>query len=122
MADLSRDDVQRAVREGLNDVKQDIQRIRDDVQKIEQRTNDLDRTQDEIQRLIPRFETLSRQMEEVHDDANKIDRVIVEINNIKSQLQGSVTYLQQVSEYLGGVDQSLRAKFGDPNDDGYRKD
>lgn len=121
MADLSRDDVQRAVREGLNEFRNDIQRIRDDIQKIEQRTNDLDRTQDEIQRLIPRFETLARQMEEVHDDADKIDRVVVEINGIKSQLQSSVGYLQQVSEYLGGVDQRLREKFGDASDDGFRK-
>jgi methyl-accepting chemotaxis protein len=121
MGDISKSDVQAAVRDGLNDIKIDIKRIRDDVQKIEQRTNDLDQSQEDIKRLVQQLETVARQMTEVYHDADKIDRVVIEIGDLKNQLVSSVHYLQQISQYLGALDQRFRAKFGDSEDDGYRK-
>lgn len=112
----SKDDVQRAVREALGDLRSDIQRIRDDVQKIEQRTNDLDQSQAEIKRVIERMETLGRQMDDVHADADKIDRAIIEINSLKSPLASTTQYLKDVASYLASVDQVFRDKFGDPNE------
>lgn len=122
MADLSQSDVQRAVRDELSEIKKEIYRIRDDVQKIEQRTNDLDRSQEEIKRLfefMPKLETLSRQMVEVHDDADKIDRVISHVDELRAPLLHTSQYLQQVAAYLNALDGRLRQKFGD-DDDGFR--
>ena len=113
MADAAtRDDVQRAVRDGLNDIKNDVNRIKDSVQKIDQRTDDLDRSQDEIKQV-------ARLMEEVHHDADKIDKVVVDINDLRSQLQATNQYLQKVASYLAAIDERERAKN---TSDGYHKD
>lgn len=124
MADAAtRDDVQRAVRDGLNDLKNDINRIRDAVQRVDQRTDDLDRSQDEIKRLVqlePHIMNLSRKMDDVHHDADKIDRVMVEVGSLKSQLMATTQYLQQVASYLQAMDQRYRSENSE--DSGYRKD
>lgn len=123
MADpATRDDVQRAVRDGLNDIKNDVSRIRDAVQRVDQRTDDLDRSQEEIKRLVqlePHIMNLSRKMDEVHSDADKIDKVIVEIGDLKSQLASTTQYLQQVAGYLQAFDRRARQENGD--DEGYKK-
>lgn len=123
MADpATRDDVQRAVRDGLNDIKNDVSRIRDAVQRVDQRTDDLDRSQEEIKRLVqlePHIMNLSRKMDEVHSDADKIDKVIVEIGDLKSQLASTTQYLQQVAGYLQVLDQRARHENGD--NEGYKK-
>ena len=118
----TRDDVQRAVKDGLGDLRNDVSRIKDAVQRVDQRTDDLDRSQEEIKRLVqlePHIMGLSRKMDEVHSDADKIDRVIVEIDNLKSQLATTTQYLQQVAGYLQALDQRSRRENGD--DDGYKK-
>lgn len=113
MADAAtRDDVQRAVRDGLNDIKNDINRIKDGVQKIDQRTDDLDRSQDEIKQV-------ARLMEEVRHDADKIDKVVVDINDLRAQLQATNQYLQKVASYLAAMDERERVK---DTGDGYHKD
>lgn len=123
MADpATRDEVQRAVKDGLSDIRNDVSRIKDAVQRVDQRTDDLDRSQEEIKRLVqlePHIMGLSRKMDEVHSDADKIDRVIVEIGNLKSQLATTTQYLQQVAGYLQALDQRARQENGD--DDGYKK-
>ena len=123
MADAAtRDEVQRAVRDGLNDIKNGISRIRDAVQRVDQRTDDLDRSQEEIKRLVqlePLIMNLSRKMDEVHGDADKIDKVIVEIGSLKSQLATTTQYLQQVAGYLQALDARSRHETGD--DEGYKK-
>ena len=71
---------------------------------------------------MPQLEKLSRQMEDVHHDADKIDRVMVEVNDLKAPLQNTTQYLQQVSGYLNALDSHLREKFGDADDSqGFRK-
>lgn len=123
MADpATRDEVQRAVKDGLSDIRNDVSRIKDAVQRVDQRTDDLDRSQEEIKRLVqlePHIMGLSRKMDEVHSDADKIDRVIVEIGNLKSQLATTTQYLQQVAGYLQALDQRARHESGD--DEGYKK-
>lgn len=122
MADISKDDVKRAVQDSLGDIRNDIKRMHSDVEKIERRTEDLDESQQEIKRLIDKLEQVSRQVEEVYHDADKIDRVIVEMSELRGQLQNSNQYLQQVSGYLGALDGRLRLHFGDEKEDeGYRK-
>lgn len=121
MADpATRDDVQRAVKDGLNDVKNDISRMRDAVERIEQQTDDLDRSREEMKRLIqlePHILNLSRKMDEVHGGTSKIDRMLVEINELKSQFAVTSQYLQQVARYLQALDERQRQD----NDAGYRK-
>lgn len=112
MADLNRGDVQQAVQDGLRDVRNDVSRMRDAVQRIDQRTEDLDRSQEEIKQL-------SRQMNDVHHDADKIDRVVVDMNELRTQLQATNQYLKQVAGYLAALDARQR---GDGDDDeGFRK-
>ena len=52
-------------------------------------------------------------------ESNKIDRVIVEVGNLKSQLANTTQYLQQVAGYLQALDQRARQENGD--DEGYKK-
>lgn len=108
MADLSRDDVTRAVRDGLNDFRNDLNRIKDSVQRVEDRTNDLDRSQEEIKRLadlIPRLETLTRD--------NKIERIAADVEQLKSTQASSTQYLQQISKYLESIDRYIRQEHAD---------
>lgn len=112
MADITRNDVQQAVQDGLRDIRNDVSRIKDAVGRVDQRTDDLDRSQEEIKQL-------SRKMEDVHHDADKIDKVIVDINDLRSQLQVTNQYLKQVAEYLAAFDQVQRER--NENDDGYKK-
>jgi ABC-type transporter Mla subunit MlaD len=117
----TKDDVQRAVKDALGDVRNDVSRIKDAVQRVDQRTEDLDRSQDEIKRLVqlePHIVALSRMMEEVHDDADKIDRVVIEIANLKSQLATTTQYLQQVAGYLKALDERSRSQ---DDDEGYKR-
>ncbi len=111
MADLNRGDVQQAVQDGLRDVRNEVARIRESVQRVDQRTEDLDRSQDEIKQL-------SRQMNDVHHDADKIDRVMVDINDLRAQLQATNQYLKEVAGYLSALDERQR---GSGDDDGYKK-
>ena len=100
MADISRDDVSRAVRDGLNDLKNDLNNIRDSANRIDQRTNDLDRSQEEIKRvadLVPRLENMM--------NGDKLDRVVNEIAVLKSQLGDTTQYLQQIAKYLEALNQ-----------------
>ena len=112
MAEISKGDVQQAVQDGLRDVRNDVSRIKDAVGRIDQRTDDLDRSQEEIKQL-------TRVMDDVHHDADKIDRVLVEINTLRDQLQATNTYLKQVAGYLAAFDEVQRTKV--ENDDGYKK-
>lgn len=108
MADLSKDDLSRAVRDGLNDIKNDLSRIRDAVARVDERTNDLDRSQDEIRRvvdLVPRLETLTR--------SDKEDKILAEIAALKSAQAASVQYIQQVAKYLEAIDGRLRGDDGE---------
>lgn len=100
MADLSRDDVARAVRDGLNDLKNDLNNIRDSVNRIDQRTNDLDRSQEEIKRLadlVPRLENMT--------SGDKLERTVNEIAALKSQVGDMTQYLQQIAKYLEVLNQ-----------------
>ena len=100
MADLSRDDVTRAVRDGLNDLKNDLNTIRDSVNRIDQRTNDLDRSQEEIKRiadLVPRLENMT--------NGDKLDRTVNEVTALKSQIGDMTQYLQQIAKYLEALNQ-----------------
>ncbi len=108
MADLSRDDVARAVRDGLNDLRNDLNRIKDSAQRVDDRTNDLDRSQEEIKRLadlIPRLETLTRD--------NKIERISADVEQLKSTQAASTQYLQQISKYLESIDRYIRQEHAD---------
>lgn len=112
MSDISRDDIQRAIREELRDL------IRN-VEQIERRTDDLDQTQEEIRRLAPQLERVARQMEETHQDVEKIDRLAIDMQELKSQLMATQQYLRQVAQYLEALDQ--RERGGQDDDSGYRK-
>ncbi len=110
MADISRDDITRAVRDGLNDIKNDINRIRDAAQRVDDRTNDLDKSQEEIKRLVdlvPRLEMLTKD--------NKLDRLANDIEQIKSLQTSTAQYLQQVSKYLESIDRQMREGKEDGN-------
>lgn len=103
MADLSRDDVSRAVRDGLNDIRNDVVRIRESVQRVDDRTNDLDRSQEEIKRLVdlvPRLDNMTRN--------DKMDRIVSDLESVKATQASTAQYLQQIAKYLETIDQLLR--------------
>lgn len=107
MAELSRDDVARAVRDGLNEIRSDIARVKDAVARVDERTNDLDRSQEEIRRvveLVPRLEMMTKD--------SKIERISLEIDSIKASQAAMTQYLQQIAKYLESIDQGMRQTAG----------
>lgn len=118
MAELNKFDVQQAVKDGLRDVTNSLATIKDNVARIEVRTNDLDQSQAEIKqivRLAPQLEESIHKLRDIHSDAEKINQVINDVATLKALLQSNIQYLQQVSEYLAAMDARAR------EDEGFRK-
>ncbi|MEP6710320.1 MAG: hypothetical protein ABJA64_01220 [Candidatus Saccharibacteria bacterium] len=94
MADVSKDDVQRAVQDGIRDVKDNMQRVKDSVQRIEQHTNGLERVQPMVEdfsrRSIQEFERLRSDSEDMK----------LRIQNIERGIQQITGYLQAQSKIV----------------------
>lgn len=127
MADLaSRDDVQRAVQEGLRDIRNDLARIRDDVQKIEQRTNDLDDSQREIKQLAdtimqirPELQDVIRQLAQNGGAGDQLERVVAAANDTMLRTQNVERGVLAITQYLQAREQA-KADSNESND-GFRK-
>ena len=116
MADsITKFDVQNAVRDGLRDITNNMVGIKENIARVELRTNDLDQSQAEIKQLVrmaPMFEESIQKLRDIHTDADKIDKVVDEVATLKTLLQTNIQYLQQVSQYLGSLDAHLRENSG----------
>lgn len=127
MADpASRDDVQRAVQDGLRDIRNDLARIRDDVQKIEQRTNDLDESQREIRQLAdtimqirPELQNVIRQLAQNGGAGDQLERVVASTNDAMLRTQNIERGVLAITQYLQAKEQAK----DNPNEsnDGFRK-
>jgi len=97
MAEVTRDDVQRAVQDGLRDVKDSMQRVLASVQRVDQRTDDLDASQREIselRRLAPIIEDLNRRT------VQEFDRLRLNSEDMKGRIQNMEQGIQRITEYL----------------------
>ena len=127
MADpASRDDVQRAVQDGLRDIRNDLARIRDDVQKIEQRTNDLDDSQREIRQLAdtimqirPELQNVIRQLAQNGGAGDQLERVVAAANDTMLRTQNVERGVLAITQYLQAKEQA-KADSNESND-GFRK-
>lgn len=118
MAEITKVDIQRAVQEAMRDIRSDVHTIKSDVAKVEQRTNDLDQSQVEIRRLVelaPKLDLLTKQMQGVASDVNRMDGLMDEIRQLKNQLQMTSDYLKQVAAYLQAMDQRHRDQSSQPS-------
>lgn len=127
MADpASRDDVQRAVQDGLRDIRNDLARIRDDVQKIEQRTNDLDDSQREIRQLAdtimqirPELQNVIRQLAQNGGAGDQLERVVAAANDTMLRTQNVERGVLAITQYLQAEAQAKADP--DKSNDGFRK-
>lgn len=113
MGEVTRDDVYRAVQDGVREVRDNVLRMKDSVQRIDQRTNDLDSSQQqiaELKRLQPVMEDLNRRA------TQEFERLKVDSDDMKLRIQNIERGVVQITEYLQAQGQ------GTADDNGYRKE
>lgn len=101
MSDVSKDDVQAIVRDAARDIKADFSQMRDQMQRVDKRTDDLDESQHEIRELFRKIEHLYPKLDELvnlTDEINIINRSIEDVRlrtqNIERGIAAITTYLQ----------------------------
>jgi predicted nuclease with TOPRIM domain len=117
MSDVSKDDVQAIVRDAVRDIKADFSQMRDQMQRVDKRTDDLDESQHEIRELFRKIEHLYPKLDELvnlTDEITIINRSIEDIRlrtqNIERGIVAITTYLQAKQQ---AQDEDQRYKHAD---------
>lgn len=109
MTEVTRDDVQRAVQEGVREIRYNMLRVKESVQRIDQRTNDLDNSQQhitELKRLQPVMEDFNRRSQLEFEHLRAISE------DMKLRVQNIERGVQQITEYLQAQSQAVAEEKG----------
>jgi short-subunit dehydrogenase involved in D-alanine esterification of teichoic acids len=112
MSDITKDDVQRAVQDSMRDMASNINRMRDQVERIDQRTNDLDESQREIRDLSQKIQQIYPQLEVLVRNANELDNLRMGIEDVKLRTQNIERGMQQITAYLQAQHQTAQQEQG----------
>lgn len=108
MADLSKDDVQAIIRDGIRDLKSDFSGMRDQIQRIDKRTDDLDESQHEIRELFVKFEHLYPKLDELVRLTDEIERITKDVEDVKLRTQNIERGVAAITQYLQAAQQTAQ--------------
>jgi len=112
MADVSKDDVQAIVRDAVRDLKSEFSSMRDQVQRVDKRTDDLDESQHEIRELFVKIEHLYPKLEELVHLTDEIERVAKDVEDVKLRTQNIERGVAAITQYLQAAQQATRHEEG----------
>lgn len=100
MSELTRDDINRAVQDSMRDLAANVGRIRDQVERINQRTGDLDESQREIRDLSQKIQHIYPELEKLARNANELDNLRLGLEDVKLRTQNIERGVGQITTYL----------------------
>jgi DNA repair exonuclease SbcCD ATPase subunit len=100
MGDISKDDVQSIIRDAMRDLKSEFSQMRDQIQRIDKRTDDLDQSQREINELFKKFEHLYPKLEEIVNLSDEIDTMRRDIEDTKMRTQNIEQGVSAITAFL----------------------
>ncbi len=103
MADLSYSDVQRAVQDGLGNVRNDLQRIVNDmggVAQASQRIDDIEREVIELQRMVQNLQTNLTTMRPGGNVEQRIMTLANDVTELKHRFVAVEKFATQMSDYM----------------------
>ncbi|HEX6258831.1 MAG TPA: hypothetical protein VFZ48_05100 [Candidatus Saccharimonadales bacterium] len=106
MSDLSYNDVQRAVQDGVRNVQSDVQRLVNDMSNVSQQAqliDDISRDVQELHRFMmqlqPKIDTIERSVTDANDD-QRIMSMQNDIQELKNRFSSIERFAQQMSNYM----------------------
>lgn len=100
MADATRDDVQNIIRDAMREFKADFSQMRDQIQRVDKRTDDLDDSQREIRELSRKIERLYPRLEELVNLTDEITLVNRSVEDIRQRTQNIERGIVIITNYL----------------------
>jgi DNA repair exonuclease SbcCD ATPase subunit len=116
VADATKDDVQNIVRDAVRDLKSEFSHMRDQIQRIDKRTDDLDESQREINELFKKFEHVYPRLDELVNLADEIDRMRRDVEDVRLRTQNIEQGVAAITVFLQQVQKEQR------HENGFRQD
>ena len=115
MSEITKDDIHRAIQDSVRDIINSLNHIRDQVERIDRRTDDLDESQREIRDLSQKIQHLYPQLEVITRGAREPDQLRLEVEDIKLRTQNIERGVQQITAYLQAQHQTEQEERGYKN-------
>jgi DNA repair exonuclease SbcCD ATPase subunit len=112
MSDVTKDDVSRIVQDGIRDMANNVNRTREQIERIEQRTNDLDDSQREIRDLSQKVQNLYPQLEVLTRNPVDFERLRIDIEDVKQRTQNIERGVQQITAHLQAQHEDAQQERG----------
>lgn len=108
MSDLTKDDVRYVIQDAMHELKSDFSEMKDQVRRIDKRTDDLDASQDEVRELSKRIDHIYPKLEELIM-ADELIHMRQELREVSLRVQNMERGIGAITEYL----QALQRTDGD---------
>jgi len=106
MSDVSKDDVQAIVRDAVRDLKADFSQMRDQMQRVDKRTDDLDESQHEIRELFRKMEHLYPKLDELVNLTDEIAIINRSVEDVRLRTQNIERGIAAITGYLQAKQQA----------------
>jgi len=113
MSDITKDDIRYAIQDMMGDFKNDFVRMREQVERIDKRTDETGRVQLEMRDVSRRLQDLSPRLESVFSSGafeqlqRDVDDVKTRTQNIERGISAITSYLQSLERTGGNNSQNI---------------